>query len=498
MAELSTLDKAILHLSGASSMEELSETEIERYHNLSENPININYLSVTGLRSSGLFSDYQVESLADYRMSSGDILSVSELALLDGFSALDAEALSHFLNFEGSPELGSKPRYHHSLTIAGRAIIAAGSEISDKIKYRAEFGDIAEISWNAGKSISMAYYPERYLNKIILGNFSARFGQGLTAWSGFQLSGYSSVSSFSKKATGVSVTASSSPEYFGLASEWSIGRYELSLAYSIKDQRPLVNLRRYFRNLSLGLSYNKNQIGFDYRLALPEMSIFGEISSGFNLATAALAGLNFVPEYRRKYALILRYYTPKYKKYSGIAFGMERKNLTGTVDIAHRSDKNISQIKSLILYSPEYDLGPLSMKSALRHAFRYRPQDKYRYRNEIRLDTQGSYKSWSFDSRFNILWSKQRGLLYYVQSARSTESIVAALRLTLYDIPYWEDRIYVYQQDAPGNFNVPAYYGRGWAVSLYSAWHINRQHSLWLRCEYKSRWEIKLQYRWKI
>ena len=30
----------------------------------------------------------------------------------------------------------------------------------------------------------------------------------------------------------------------------------------------------------------------------------------------------------------------------------------------------------------------------------------------------------------------------------------------------WNDRIYCYERDAPGSFNIPAYYGRGWAASL--------------------------------
>ena len=32
---------------------------------------------------------------------------------------------------------------------------------------------------------------------------------------------------------------------------------------------------------------------------------------------------------------------------------------------------------------------------------------------------------------------------------------------------HWDDRIYVYEYDAPGNFNVPAYYGRGvWTAGV--------------------------------
>ena len=35
----------------------------------------------------------------------------------------------------------------------------------------------------------------------------------------------------------------------------------------------------------------------------------------------------------------------------------------------------------------------------------------------------------------------------------------------MFRIDNWDDRIYSYERDAPGNFNVPAYYGRGYSLS---------------------------------
>ena len=72
----------------------------------------------------------------------------------------------------------------------------------------------------------------------------------------------------------------------------------------------------------------------------------------------------------------------------------------------------------------------------------------------------------------------------------------------------WDDRIYVYERDAPGSFSVPARYGRGWSASLYLAWQPVRRHSLWLRLETvqypwnltprDGRFECRLQYRFKM
>ena len=77
----------------------------------------------------------------------------------------------------------------------------------------------------------------------------------------------------------------------------------------------------------------------------------------------------------------------------------------------------------------------------------------------------------------------------------------------IFRIDEWNDRIYVYQQDAPGTFNVPAFYGRGWNLSLYAAVHLGRHHSIWLRLDCvqypwnltpkQGKLECRLQYRWR-
>ena len=53
-----------------------------------------------------------------------------------------------------------------------------------------------------------------------------------------------------------------------------------------------------------------------------------------------------------------------------------------------------------------------------------------------------------------------------MEGGRKTDCLSTYLRGTVFKIDNWDDRIYSYERDAPGNFSVPAYYGRG--VSL--AW----------------------------
>ena len=103
-------EKEILSLTGAAAIEELEEEEYERLCALLAAPIPINAASLSRLQSCGLFTRFQAISLADYRSRSGEILSLSELALIDGFSRETAEALAPFVSFRPTGKAGRPPR----------------------------------------------------------------------------------------------------------------------------------------------------------------------------------------------------------------------------------------------------------------------------------------------------------------------------------------------------------------------------------------------------
>ena len=112
-AQSDNLMKAILYLSGADSEEELDEQEMERFSVLASSPLEINLVSRSRMATCGLMSQYQVASLMDYRLRNGDVLSVSELAAVDGFGEDYANALRPFISFAsnalpGQTEIGSK------------------------------------------------------------------------------------------------------------------------------------------------------------------------------------------------------------------------------------------------------------------------------------------------------------------------------------------------------------------------------------------------------
>ena len=111
------------------------------------------------------------------------------------------------------------------------------------VKYELAAGERAALYWSArttyseprltAGTFSAAWYGRRALGQLIVGNFGARFGQGLVQWSGFALSGYNSLGAFRRNGTGFSPTGSWSPSLFGVASDWHFGPWRLSVAYSL-------------------------------------------------------------------------------------------------------------------------------------------------------------------------------------------------------------------------------------------------------------------------
>ena len=81
---------AILALSGAGSAEEMGEEEMERYRHFAEHPLQINRLPAARLRASGIFTDYQLAALEDYRARNGDILEARK-AYQKALDAKEAE-----------------------------------------------------------------------------------------------------------------------------------------------------------------------------------------------------------------------------------------------------------------------------------------------------------------------------------------------------------------------------------------------------------------------
>ena len=195
------LQEAVLLLTGASCIEELSEDEIIHYQNLASHPVDLNRAGRSRLLATGLLSPFQVASLLDYRGRTGEILSWTELSLVDGFSPAVVEALRVFtvlgIAEDKAPGQADDARFTGSMTLRGG--VRDGAEYFWGIKGEAALGEraavYASVRTTYGQTrpgtptLSAVWYGRRALGQLIVGHVNARVGQGLVQWSGFQLRG---------------------------------------------------------------------------------------------------------------------------------------------------------------------------------------------------------------------------------------------------------------------------------------------------------------------
>ena len=359
--QLSRFEDAVLLLCGAGTLEELSEDEWERYRHLADHPLDLNACTRSAMLSSGLFSPFQAASLLDRRMRDGDILSYTELGYTDGFTRELARALSHFvvLRSRNPPGKPSVPQLHASLLLrtscsgsssvpAARAALqtaaahstsganstafgknpsAATSSFAsgkdDPFSGSAAFGIKTAISlegrldafWSARKSysdrtfgpgtISLAIYGKSIPGRILLGDYSARFGQGLLLWSGFSIAGFSSVQSFRRNASGLSASSSFTRTLHGIGLDLALYRSTISAVWStpVQSTNPrllALNYNHIFRTSSTGATLLADPgrlyaASIDFRAGLPRLSLSGEFALELLPAPAAVAASAAVP-----------------------------------------------------------------------------------------------------------------------------------------------------------------------------------------------------------
>ena len=77
-------------------------------------------------------------------------------------------------------------------------------------------------------------------------------------------------------------------------------------------------------------------------------------------------------------------------------------------------------------------------------------------------------------------------VLGYMEGGYTGSSFSSYLRAGAFMIDDWDDRIYVYERDAPDSFNVPAYYGRGMWAAFNIIWKPVLWCSIYLRVSWTS------------
>lgn len=168
-------------------------------HEIEENPVRINSANKDEISRLFFLSDFQVKALVDYVSASGPIVSVFEISNIPGFDKETALMISHFTTLEAQPQNPSGPLRN---TLISNFSIKPGSSDSStlgsdwKILNRYKFStggitggfttekDPGEKMFTGTPKLPdffsgyLSYSSHRVIKKIVIGDFSARFGQG--------------------------------------------------------------------------------------------------------------------------------------------------------------------------------------------------------------------------------------------------------------------------------------------------------------------------------
>ena len=553
--------EAIAYFYGAVSAEQLDEDDVDRMEALVRNPMDINSASISKMVESGLFTQYQAASIAAYRQNHGHVMSMTELAAIDGIGKDFAERLSPFICIRTGTVEPNRAGFGGEVCARGgwKVSFDGSSRWSAGVKLKAE----TAAGWSAGMAMPKTYSEKfdpkavaAYLAwegrrsglKIIAGEFGLRFGQGLALWTGMGMSGISTVCSLERRPSGLVTSSSFSANYTltGLAARFSPGKFVISCGLALPGIRnitefpndihlmPFADCTYLLDNGQIALSAYLDALPFgglgnvqrctEAKVSLSERwcidghNIFSELA--FDFLPRAPAGLigytGRVCEYLRLGAVV-RYYPAEYQAsrsnaprsltkcsnehgatLSGdFSFGksveldrddeylssVSRHTGSFSLDCAYfpqpksKDDVMSRQLKLSLVWNFQIDrMFAMKFTSSCRVRTWGKP-----LRGEIRADLIWRLLNYYASFRADVVKCNGVGLLGYADIGWKGSTLAVWLRFGMFCIDSWDDRIYVYERDAPGSFNVPAFSGRGLWTSLAGRWRFSRKGSLNLR-----------------
>ena len=380
----------------------------------------------------------------------------------------------------------------------------------------------------------------------MFGDYNLKFGQGLALWSGFSMSGSGLPASFSRNPSGIVPYGSYSGEgtFRGMAGEYRKGRFVASAFLGGEGLRNIaekreeisfiqgVNLSYYGHSgqasvtgiamtdgLSPGLSLFR--LSADARYCVKGTDLFTEIACDvISSAVAALAGARFAVSPTAEAAVAARYYPAEYDgTFAGaLRSGSKCSNEHGVMaSFRHLSERRVPlrgrtgfgssvNLSDLTVDAdaswspaPKYgtDTSSFQVRAGIAENLRISPMlglklrfsGRYRtYSRPLKLNMRTEFEftsgEWLAKLRTDAAWCRAMAYLGYCEGGYKSETLSVYLRAGIFRVDNWDDRIYVYERDAPGNFSVPAYYGRGYWLALTGGIRVFRGGKLHLRASF--------------
>ena len=544
------LESAVF-LMGASSPEDADAEMLEHVMSFLDRPLKLNCASVEAMTASGLLTLYQALSLTDYRERHGEVLSLTELAAIDGFGPVYAGHLKPFISLETMAYSHGDDRF--SCDVAARA----GTKLSEDerwsygMKVRTRHGERLSAAFAASSAYkNTTGWPDQYATcisyrfrslpvRILAGDFNARFGQGLALWNGMSMSGVSTPESFMRNPGGISETwsFSGSSALTGIAADMTLKRLKVSaflaspgVKEGFSSLMPAVNLSFRGRSLQSGITHycrsspkglvQGMKTSADFAACIRGTDVFAEMAYDWvNRVAAGVAGVIFPLGNDVKAAAMVRCYPEVYdsewcgavrsrtkcsnehsatagcsfragrsiRKAGAEGFGADVRRHTGVFSIdAACLPSSLSPERGSIQAKLCADWtcmvsGHIQLRTKVTE--RLRTWDKT-LRSDIRADVTWFSSRFTLSSRINAVKCMNTSAMAYVEAMYRVKGLSVYLRQGIFMADEWEDRIYVYERDAAGSFNVPALYGRGVWTSFYGSWRFSSRSRLDLRASF--------------
>lgn len=547
--------EVIMDFVGAGSPDELDGDEYERLYDMLEHPLKINFSKESELTSSGLFTMYQAASFIDYRSRNGDVLSFMELASVDGFGENFVERIRPFISLDArtlpvqSDHASRSVR--NDIAVRGAGRLNGTNEEADwnyGLKYRIKAGDYLSATMAFSRpydaanpapelySCSVALESEKLRGRMFVGDFNARFGQGVTVWNGLMVNSMTSPETFMKKPSGLSQSWSytGSSAFTGVAADVCFRQFRVAVFTAFPGLKeigdkpeavtmmPCANIAWQGRSgqvsithvMQFGKTAPYMKSSADAAFCIRGTNVYGELAYAWSdRSVQVVAGTDFPVTEDLRMASLLRCN-------QGTLYGLA---ISGAYDIS--SHKGTFSVDSEYYPVPKSDdeTHSLQLKFQLNWQWaimeglilKTRLSERLRTwglisRTDLRTDLSYSKGPFLLTARINLLKCRDLAFVSYVEGGARVYSFSAHLRQGFFIVDNWDDRIYVYERDAPGSFNVPAMYGRGLWTSLMLSWSIVPAVRFYLRASCTSypfmsyekkkpgRAELKLQFVFRL
>jgi hypothetical protein len=251
--------------------------DLQYYYN---NPLNLNTATYAQLEKLHFLNDLQIQSILDYRKKNGGFKTPYELQLLEGFDKEDIWRLLAFTTISGNTKQIRKINYskifeygRHEIYLRTQRYIEPmkGYNIPDSIikqnpnksrylgdpfkyylRYKFHYGDRVQWGITAEKDPGEQFFQGaqkygfdfysahlqidkpinnfNYLSRIVIGDFQAQFGQGLTLWTGLTFGKSAYVLNVKKKPRSIRKYSSTDENQFlrGIGTIFKFGNFTLT------------------------------------------------------------------------------------------------------------------------------------------------------------------------------------------------------------------------------------------------------------------------------